>query len=209
MKLSSDDTQRIITALLNNQDHRTLILALINAQFLEYAIDFFIKIAEAKMRNHPINDDWYRREFVTNEDLSTTDIIINAGLNKKTVDNIYKTSNRKLVLEIAPTYYDELLGVIQNLTTQDDSIDLMLTIKLKGVSADAIFARQSAVFIADKLSDMNKSQSESLNIHWVELSAPSGYHQFYDVLQKLNIPSKPFSGDLESALETIFATLFS
>ena len=299
MKLSSDDTQRIIASLLSNKDHRAVILASINAQFLEYAIDFFIKIAEAKMRNHPINDDWYRREFVTNEDLSTTDMIINAGLNKKTVDNIYKTSNRKLVLEIAPTYYDELLGVIQNLTTQDDSIDLMLTIKLKGVSvelnmneslivintlavkraqlrggawsslgkqiekplmltlcalfgvtpdhyrligktsdgrevdfylingdneypcevklmgkgnpevADAIFARQSAVFIADKLSDMNKSQSESLNIHWVELSAPNGYRQFYAVLQKLNIPSKPFTGDLESALETIFATLFS
>lgn len=56
---------------------------------------------------------------------------------------------------------------------------------------------------------MNKSQSEALNIYWVELSAPNGYRQFYDVLQKLNIPSKPFTDDLESALESIFATLFS
>ncbi|PJF29682.1 MAG: hypothetical protein CUN52_07150 [Phototrophicales bacterium] len=62
---------------------------------------------------------------------------------------------------------------------------------------------------ADKLSDMNKSQSEALNIYWVELSALNDYRQFYDVLQKLNIPSKPFTDDLESALEPIFATLFS
>lgn len=299
MKLSSANTQLIISYLLRNEDHRKTVWALINAQFLEYAIEFFMKVADAKIRNQAINGDWYKREFVTNEKLTSSDIMIHAGINEKTLRNIHQTASRQVVLDVTPEYYDELLELIQNLTLQDNPIELTLTIKLRGVSvelnineslivintlavkraqfsggawstlgkqiekplmltlcalfgvtsehyrligktsdgrevdfylingdneypcevklmgkgnpevADAIFARQSAVFIADKLSDMNKSQSESLNIHWVELSAPNGYRQFYDVLQNLNIPAKPFTGDLESALATIFTTLFS
>ncbi|MDX2076352.1 MAG: CfrBI family restriction endonuclease [bacterium] len=298
MKLSPSDTQRIITHLLKNEDHRTVILALINAQFLEYAIQFFIKVAEAKMRNKDIDGDWYKREFITNPELSTNDMIINAGLNKKTVENIYKTANRQLVIEIVPKFYDELLAVIQTLTTQNSELDLTLNIKFRGISvdlnineslivintlavkraqlrggawstlgkqiekplmltlcalfgvsaqnyrlvgktgqgrevdfylltedkeypceiklmgkgnpevADAIFARQSAIFIADKLSDLNKSQSETRDVLWVELSAPQGYQRFYTILQTLNIPSSPFDGDLDIALPAIFATLF-
>jgi len=75
--------------------------------------------------------------------------------------------------------------------------------------ADAIFARQSAVFIADKLSDLNKSQAESLGIKWVELSAPHGYQKFYEVLQSLNIPSKPFDGDLDTTLSVIFSDILA
>ncbi|MDZ4671759.1 MAG: CfrBI family restriction endonuclease [Phototrophicales bacterium] len=298
MKLSPTDTQRVITHLLKNEDHRTVILALINAEFLEYAIQFFIKVAEAKMRNIDIDGDWYKREFITNEDLSTNDMIINAGLNKKTVENIYKTANRQLVIEIVPKYYDELLAVIQTLTSQDSEIDLTLNIKFRGTSidltineslivintlavkraqlrggawstlgkqiekplmltlcalfgvspdyyrlvgktgqgrevdfyllnedkeypceiklmgkgnpevADAIFARQSAVFIADKLSNLNKSQSDTYAVLWVELSALQGYQRFYTILQTLNIPSKPFNGNLDIALPAIFATIF-
>jgi hypothetical protein len=298
MKLSVADTQRVITHLLNNQDHRALILALINAQFLEYTIAFFAKIAQAKLRDETITEDWYKREFILNEELATNDIIINAGLNKKTVENIYKTANRQLVLDVAPRHYDELLGVIQTLTAQDSPIDLTLTIKLRGVSvdlnineslivintlavkraqlrggawstlgkqlekplmltlchlfqvpsehyqvlgktadgrevdfylvqgenrypceiklmgkgnpesADAIFARQSAVFIVDVFSDMTKQQAEAQHIHWVELSAPQGYLRFYQVLNALHIPAKPFDGDLEGLLPSIFAQIF-
>lgn len=298
MRLSIADTQRVILHLLNNQDHRALILALINAQFLEYTISFFAKIAQAKLQNETITEDWYKREFILNDTLATNDIIINAGLNKKTVENIYKTANRQLVLDIAPRHYDELLGVIQMLTAQDNAIDLSLTIKLRGVSvdlnineslivintlavkraqlrggawstlgkqlekplmhtlchlfqvppenyhmlgrtddgrevdfylvqgenrypceiklmgkgnpesADAIFARQSAVFIVDVFSEMTKQQAESQQIHWVELSAPKGYLRFYQVLNALNIPAKPVDGDLEALLLPIFAKIF-
>lgn len=299
MKLSTADTQRIIVQLLKNQDHRAIILALINAEFLEYAISFFIKVGEAKMRNQNIDGDWYKREFITNDKLSTDDIIINAGLNKKTVGNIYKTANRQLVLEITPHYYDELLEVIQSLTSQEEGFDIILTIKFRGMSvdltvneslivintlavkraqlrggawstlgkqiekplmqtlcalfdvppsyyrligeksvgrevdfylidggkeypcevkvmgkgnpevADGAFARQSAIFIADKLSDLNKSQADSLGIKWVELSAPYGYQKFYNILQSLNIPSSPLTVDLDSVIPRIFATIFT
>ena len=34
-------------------------------------------------------------------------------------------------------------------------------------SADAIFARKTNIFIADKLSDLNKKQADNLNTYWV------------------------------------------
>ena len=44
---------------------------------------------------------------------------------------------------------------------------------LQGESADAIFARASEVFVADKLSDTNKKQAKELKIKWVELRFPN------------------------------------
>lgn len=46
-------------------------------------------------------------------------------------------------------------------------------VKMMGMSnpesADAIFARESNVFVADKLSDLNKHQADMLNVKWIEL----------------------------------------
>ncbi len=36
-------------------------------------------------------------------------------------------------------------------------------------SADAVIARDSRIFVADKLSDTNKAQLNSLKVEWVEL----------------------------------------
>ncbi|MEJ7700895.1 MAG: hypothetical protein WKF71_14795 [Pyrinomonadaceae bacterium] len=38
-------------------------------------------------------------------------------------------------------------------------------------SADAVIARDSRVFVADKLSDMNKRQLNSRKVDWIELRA--------------------------------------
>ena len=45
-------------------------------------------------------------------------------------------------------------------------------------SADAFIARESNVFIADKLSVTNKKQFESHNAHWVELRSDLGFLRF-------------------------------
>lgn len=42
-------------------------------------------------------------------------------------------------------------------------------------SADAVIARDNRVFVADKLSDLNKSQLTSLGLEWVELRDTNGY----------------------------------
>ena len=49
--------KNIITKLINREDYRIEIVTLINAEFLQYTIDFFKKIVEAKLRNKDITDE--------------------------------------------------------------------------------------------------------------------------------------------------------
>ncbi len=72
-------------------------------------------------------------------------------------------------------------------------------------SADVVIARDSKVFIADKLSDQNKSQLECLKIEWVELRDEKGYKRFSKVLKALNIPHKKLNEDLDKKLERIIS----
>ena len=74
-------------------------------------------------------------------------------------------------------------------------------------SADAIFARQSNVFVADKMSDLNKQQADLLNVKWVELRDENGYKRFGKVLQELNIPHTEYIGDLDAHLDEILSEL--
>jgi hypothetical protein len=74
-------------------------------------------------------------------------------------------------------------------------------------SADAVIARDSKVFIADKLSDTNKSQLNSLKVEWVELRNEIGYKRFKNVLENLKIPHQEFTGNLDSQIDNILAEL--
>ncbi len=75
-------------------------------------------------------------------------------------------------------------------------------------SADAIFARESDVFVADKLSDLNKHQADMLKVKWVELRGENGYQRFATVLQQLGIPYTEYSGNLDTHLDKILSELF-
>jgi hypothetical protein len=76
-------------------------------------------------------------------------------------------------------------------------------------SADAIFARETNVFVADKLSDQNKNQADQLGVNWIELHSENGYIRFGDILQKLNIPHNKLSGNIDSVLDSIFKNISS
>lgn len=71
-------------------------------------------------------------------------------------------------------------------------------------SADAVIARNSKVFVADKLSDMNKKQLNSLKVFWIELRSENGFQKFASVLNSLNIPHGEMLQVSEENLETIF-----
>jgi len=75
-------------------------------------------------------------------------------------------------------------------------------------SADAIFARKTKIFVADKLSEQNKNQTEECDAYWVELHEKNGYKRFKSILEKLNIPHKEFSGDIDVILGDIFEEIF-
>ena len=55
-------------------------------------------------------------------------------------------------------------------------------------SADAFYSRDSQVFIADKLSDLNKRQLVANGVQWVELRGAVGIAKFGEVLTTLQIP---------------------
>ncbi len=304
MTLSQEVTKRIIKKLISGEDYRIEIVTLINAEFLNYAIEFFKKIVDAKFNNNKINIDWYKEVFL-NPKLSAKEIAINSGLNKKTIHNMYNTSRKEIVIDASNEHYDTLYESIKNLVDSENEIELNLTIKFKGISvdlnvseslivinalavkraelrgglwstagkrvekplmlslcklfnvsevnysikekgkkkktiddfereidfylknngilykcevklmgkgnpegADAVIARDSKLFIADKLSDTNKLQLNSLKVHWVELRSEEGYKKFANILEILNIPYKLFTDNIDNSLEAVFKEIF-
>jgi len=91
---------------------------------------------------------------------------------------------------------------------QNHKCEVKLMGKGNPESADAVIARDSKVFIADKLSDLNKTQLDSLKVNWIELRSENGYQRFEKALQNLGIPCKKFSGDIDKKLTEIFALIF-
>jgi len=303
MTLTESVAKSIIQKLIRGQDYRIEIVTLINAEFLQYAIEFFKKIINAKLKSQNITVDWYKQEFL-NPNLSAKEIAINSGLNKKTIHNMFNSSTKEIVIDAANENYDTLFEAIKNLVDTEQELELTLTIKFKGVSvdlnvseslivintlavkraelrgglwstagkrvekplmltlcklfgvddknysvkfrgkskkkpefereidfyliennnnykcevklmgkgnpesADAVIARDSKVFIADKLSETNKKQLDSLSVEWVELRSENGYKRFATVLKHLNIPYQDFSGDVEPRLLQIFREIF-
>lgn len=135
MTLTDQIVKNIITRLIKSQDYRIEIVNLINAEFLQFAIDFFKKIAYAKLDSKEITIDWYRNTFM-DEALSSDEIAINSGLNKKTISNMYGTATKAVVIEAASEHFESLYNSIQALVEMEKEIDLTLTIKMKGVSVD-------------------------------------------------------------------------
>lgn len=296
MTITNQVVKNIIRRLICGQDYRIEVVALINAEFLQFAIEFFKKIVSAKLERTDISVDWYKETFL-NESLPSDEIAINSGLNKKTITNMYNSASKEIVITASKEHYDVLYQSISALVENQSEIDLTLTIKFNGVavdlnineslivintlavkraalrgglwstagksvekylmaalcmifdvpsqhfdqsqipesmrevdfyliqndkyyrcevklmgkgnpeSADAIFARESNVFVADKLSDLNKQQAEQLGVQWVELRAENGYKRFATVLAALGIPHALPESDFEQKLDNILTAL--
>ncbi len=93
--------------------------------------------------------------------------------------------------------------------TTTTGVRLRCEVKLMGKgnpeSADAIFARESDIFIGDKLSDKVKQQCKELGVKWVELRNKNGvgFEDFGTILQDYQIPYTPFNKDLDTELSRI------
>jgi hypothetical protein len=135
MTLTDQIIKDIITRVIKSEDYRINIVNLINAEFLQFAIDFFKKITEAKLNSEDITIDWYKKCFM-DDSLSSDDIAINSGLNKKTINNIYGTATKTVVIEASHEHFTSLYQSIQALVEMENDIDLTLTIKFKGVSIE-------------------------------------------------------------------------
>ena len=303
MTITGQVAKNIIKKLLRGEDYRIEVVTLINAEFLQFAIDFFKKIVDAKLKNKNITVDWYKKEFL-NPNLPARDIAINSGLNKKTIHNMFNSSTKEIVIDASNEHYDALYEAIKNLVDTEHDLELTLTIKFKGVSvdlnvgeslivintlavkraelrgglwstagkrvekplmqtlcglygvpsknyalkikgrvieeddfereidfylvegknqhkcevklmgrgnpesADAIIARDSRVFVADKLSDTNKKQLNGRKVEWVELRSDGGFKRFETVLDHFNIPHAKLPDNIDKKLEIVFKEIF-
>src|SRR3989344_1270038 len=225
MTITEQVAKNIIKKLLRGKDYRIEVVTLINAEFLQFAIDFFKKIVDAKLKNKNITVDWYKKEFL-NPNLPARDIAINSGLNKKTIHNMFNSSTKEIVINAANEHYDTLYEAIKNLVDNENDfereIDFYLVegknqykceVKLMGrgnpESADAVIARDSKVFVADKLSETNKKQLSSLDVEWVELRSDKGFQRFETVLNNLKIPHRKLPDNIDKELEIIFQAIFN
>jgi hypothetical protein len=75
-------------------------------------------------------------------------------------------------------------------------------------SADAVVARESNVFVADKRSDPNRHQLDDLGVLWLELRGSDAAELFSLVLSVLGIAHSPLVGELDTALDGVFPTCF-
>jgi hypothetical protein len=298
MRLTNRVTRRVIEHLLRAENYRTEIVSLIDAEFLEYVIDFFRRVVEAKLRSHIITPDWYLAEFLQGLHYTADEIAIHAGLNKKTIGNLYGSARREIVIEASQTHYAELYLLTKELVEQYSDLDVQLTIKFQAVSvelslseslivinalavrraqlrggawstvskqvekplmltlcrlfhippthytltgksdaerevdfffigdtgqryrcevklmgkgnpesADATIARDSHIFIADTLSELNKRQLTARGVYWVELNVPDGWQTFGMTLAALHIPHTPLPAlplsDLAAILDEV------
>jgi len=135
MTLTDKIIKNIIIRVIKSEDYRIEIVNLINAEFLQFAMEFFKKIVTAKIENKSITIDWYKKAFM-NGNLPSDDIAINSGLNKKTISNMHRKATKTIVIKAANEHFEQLYYSIQSLIEMEKEIDLTLTIKFKGVSVD-------------------------------------------------------------------------
>lgn len=302
--------REVIGRLLKADDYRIITQTEINTKFLEYCMDFFKKIIDAKLAGKTITQDWYKTNFVMNNGYKPADRAIYSGINKKTITNMFNSGKKEIVISASEDNYDTLVNSIFHLVEENPDLDLNLTIKFKNVSvdlnlneslimitslavkraaltggayssigknvegplmltlcklykvpekyycmkleangievneedminfereidfyllkngenykcevklmgkgnpevADAVIARESKVFVADKLSETNKKQLDSLGVCWVELRTNKGFKRFKKVLETFEIPHENYNGNVEDDLEGIIDEIFA
>lgn len=113
MTITEQVAKNIIRKLLKGEDYRIEVVTLINVEFLQFAVDFFKKVIDAKLKNKGITIDWYKKEFL-NPALSSRDIAINSGLNAKTIHNMFNSSTKEIVIDASNEHYDALYEAIKN-----------------------------------------------------------------------------------------------
>jgi len=97
----------------------------------------------------------------------------------------------------------ESLREIDFYLISDNSKEHKCEVKLMGrgnpESADAIYGRDTDVFVGDKLSELNKNQLDNADVEWVALDDEEGYQRFEKVLEQLGI-NKGEVEDIEKSL---------
>lgn len=197
--------QRVVRNLLmSGEDYRVEIVDLINAQFLDFVISFFMKIARAKMADKTIGEDWYKNAFL-GDNIAKADIATNAGINLKTIGNIRGTTRKEIVIESARENYQSVKNLINSLIQTGEGVGVTITIKFNNVSVDLDISESLVVINAIAVkraalrggvwSSVGKRAEKPLMLALCHLYSVSPAH--YDIRQK----SKDNAPDFEREVD--------
>ena len=126
-----------VEKLLNGEDYRQEVVNDINVKFLDFTLEFFKKIVDAKLNDAQINFDWYKKNFLSDLIYSKDEVAIHAGVNLKTITNIYGGSSKQIVIDVANKNYDYLKNLIRQLEADGvDDLNIQIKITKNGVSVD-------------------------------------------------------------------------
>jgi len=93
-----------------------------------------------------------------------------------------------------------------------DGVQHKTEVKLMGrgnpESADVIHARKTEIFVADRLSDLNKQQFDEANVQWVALDDNEGYKKFKNIMDYYNIPHCEHPSNVSDKLDSILDEMF-
>ena len=117
-----------VDVLIKGEDYRTAVIQAINTDFLNYTVDFLEKVLEAKKNNNKIDHDWYKTNFISNNDLSKEQIAWNSGDNIKTISNIEGSTSKNVVINYSNKSYDYLKKIIEEIESDSENIDIRITL---------------------------------------------------------------------------------
>ena len=113
--------KNIIRKLIAGEDYYSEALDAIDADFLQYIVDFFKRIVKAKLDKKLVTSDWYREEFLISHSLSNTEM-----------NTISVSNSDQIALDTTLKHYDALYDVFNNLGMED--MGMTFTVKFNGVS---------------------------------------------------------------------------
>lgn len=149
MTFADDIVNSTVEKLIKGQDYREEVVQSINALFLDFAIDFFKKIVMAKINAKDITLDWYKEFFINADNFSAEEAAVYAGINKKTITNIYGSTTKEIVLNVANDNFEYLSALVEDLKIDAQS-DLGVSIKISfnDITADLSLAESLIVINA-------------------------------------------------------------
>lgn len=136
MRFDSVIIQSVVAKLLQGDDYREEVINAINLEFLDFALDFFKAILEAKMQDYALNLEWYKTHFINNANIKPDEAAIYAGMNKKTISNIYGSATKEVVLNVANANIDYLESLLTSLGDSSDNIGITLKITYKNIAIE-------------------------------------------------------------------------
>ena len=136
MKFNEMVIKKTIDKLISGKDYREEVINAINIEFLDFALEFFKKILKAKINDTNINLTWYKKNFINNNEIKPDDAAIFAGMNKKTVSNIYGSATKEIMINVANNNIDYLESILKALGNEKDNIGISIKISYKNISVE-------------------------------------------------------------------------